>query len=105
MATRREEEALYIAARLRVYFKDGYWSVPSSRKGNPPYKVHLSPDGHTCTCDDYTLRRADCKHILAAILVAAREGGPDAPEAPDIDSVPAPKKPTYKQDWPNYNAA
>jgi transposase len=97
----RELKGLEIAARARIDFKDGAWSVPS-QSGSGTYKVILKPGESTCTCDDFTLRQQPCKHIHAARIVRERDGGPTAP-AIDTDKVP--KRPTYKQDWPKYDAA
>ena len=97
----RELKALEIAARVRLTFRDGHWLVPS-QTSSTSYQVHLNPDGATCTCDDWQLRREDCKHIIAAKLVAEREGRGRAPE---IGTDAEPVKPTYKQNWPAYNQA
>jgi transposase len=88
----RELKALEIAARARVTFEDGAWRVPS-QSGHGAYRVTLGP-APQCACDDFQLRQQPCKHILAARLVAAREGG---------ERVPT--RPTYRQDWPRYNEA
>jgi hypothetical protein len=61
-------KALDIAARQRLRFQDGTWLVPSQTT-NRCYHVMLSPGGNRCTCDDFTLRGCDCKHILAAQFV------------------------------------
>src|SRR5262249_44259367 len=53
-------------------------------------------------CDDYALRRDQCKHILAVRIVLERDCGGSAP-AIDTDVLPARK--TYKQNWPAYNEA
>jgi transposase len=97
----RELKALEIAARVRLTFKDGAWVVPS-QSGQGSYQVFLKPDGASCTCEDWTVRRLDCKHILAARLVAEREG---RGTAPSIDTDTLPVKKTYKQEWSAYNEA
>ena len=57
----------------------------------------------SCECEDFQLRAKPCKHILAAKLVEEREG---KRQAPPIDTdAPAPKRPTYKQNWKAYNEA
>jgi transposase len=56
----------------------------------------------SCTCDDFQLRQQPCKHVIAARLVQERDHGGQAPK---IDTDSAPKRPTYKQDWPAYNLA
>jgi transposase len=56
----------------------------------------------SCTCPDFELRRQPCKHVIAARLVAERDGGPSAPPM-EVDEVP--RRPTYKQDWAKYDLA
>jgi transposase len=97
----RALKALEIAARVRLTYSDGAWSVPS-QSGGSPYRVVLSTANPTCTCDDFTLRGPPCKHILAAQLVQQRDHGGQAPTL-DVDSPP--KKKTYAQVWPAYNLA
>jgi transposase len=95
----RELKALELAARSRIVFHLGRWLVPSQTTGKT-YGVSLSPP--SCTCEDFELRGEPCKHVIAARLVAERDGGESAPPM-DTDAIP--KRPTYKQDWPKYNAA
>src|SRR5260370_38899370 len=97
----RQLKALEIAARLRLNYVNGAWHVPS-QSGRDTYRVVLSEDGHRCSCQDWTLPRADGKHIIAAQLVAQRDGIGDRP-ALDTDRVP--KRPTYPQNWSVYNLA
>src|SRR5258708_3237994 len=97
----RELKALEIAARMRLTFDNGTWTVPS-QTSNVSYWVQFTPDGGTCTCEDWQLCRQDCKHIIASRLVAQRDGGPAAPA---IDTEVVPKKKTYRQNWPAYNEA
>jgi transposase len=96
----RELKALEIAARNPIPFDGKAWLVPSQTDGQK-YHVTLDPVA-SCPCDDFLLRRKPCKHILAARLVCARDhnGKP-----PVIATDAAPKKPTYRQDWPAYNEA
>jgi transposase len=95
----RELKALELAARCRIEYREGAWIVPS-QSGGGTYRVTLAPV--SCTCDDFALTGRPCKHIIAARLVCAREGGQ---EAPPINTDTVPKKPTYKQDWPKYDRA
>jgi len=97
----RELKALEIAARMRLTNDNGIWTVPS-QSGHGPYQVKFLPEGATCTCDDWTTRRQDCKHIIAVRLVAERDG---ISTAPVIDTDTVPKRRTYKQDWPKYREA
>jgi transposase len=97
----RELKALEIAARSKVIFADGVWLVPSQTTGA---KYHVTLDPPTCNCEDAQLRGTigPCKHVIAARLVCARDGGGKGPEIV-VDKVP--KRKTYKQDWPAYNKA
>ena len=101
----RELKALELAARARIVFHLGRWLVPSQGSGKV-YSVSLSPPA--CTCEDFALRNsqggepAPCKHVIAARLVAERDGGEPAPVVVDED---VPKRKTYKQDWPAYDRA
>jgi transposase len=97
----RELKALEIAARAKVAFNGEAWSVPSQTSPSASYRVLLVPAA-CCTCDDFQLTNKPCKHIIAARLVRERDGIEDAPP---IDTNSIPKKPTYRQDWPAYNAA
>lgn len=97
----RELKALELAAKARITFADGAWVVPSQTSPGTSYRVTIG-DAPSCTCDDWQLRRQDCKHLLAAKIVAARDG---KGKAPDIVTDAVPVKPTYKQNWPLYNEA
>jgi transposase len=97
----RELKGLELAARARITFADGAWSVPS-QTGNGKYRVILAPGASTCTCDDFGLTSKPCKHIHAARLVRERDHGG---QAPAIDTDKVPKRPTYPQAWSAYNLA
>jgi transposase len=97
----RELKALEIAARSKLVFDGKAWSVPSQSSPSGSYRVLLTPTV-SCTCEYFQLTNRPCKHIIAARLVRERDGIEDAPLI-DTDSVP--KKPTYPQVWPAYNAA
>lgn len=96
----RELKALELAARSKITFFCGTWLVPS-QSGNGTYKVTLG-DSASCTCPDFELRQKACKHVIAARLVAERDGGESAP---NIDTTTAPKKVSGKQNWSAYNEA
>jgi transposase len=100
MMDMRELKALEIAARSKITFANGFWSVPSQSNG-AKYRVTIGAE-FSCECEDYQLRRKPCKHIIAARLVCERDHGG---KAPAIDTAEVPKKPTYKQNWPAYNLA
>jgi uncharacterized Zn finger protein len=99
----RQQRGQQIAATCVVVPKDGYWLVPSL-SGNGRYKVRLDPAPATCECKDFETRGKPCKHI-AAVLAVIEQGEDGAKALPSRAAIPAIKRPTYKQDWPAYNAA
>ena len=62
-----------------------------------------------CTCKDYANREQPCKHVHAVLYVIERESHPDGTESVTETLTIAKRtvapRPTYKQDWPAYNAA
>src|SRR5947209_12781708 len=93
----RELKALELAARAKLILgDDGVWSVPSQSTGGT-YRVVTWPGAESCQCEDFQLRQAPCKHVIAARLVEEREG---RKQAPPIDTDTPPAKKTYKQNWP-----
>ena len=87
----------------RISFRDGSWHV-HSQSTNRFYKVNPSPTAPACECEDFALRGKPCKHIMAVRLLLERQlkGEPN----PEATAIPARKpRPTYTQDWVNYNAA
>jgi transposase len=97
----RELQGMEIAARLQVVFAEGAWRVPSLSTAGKIYRVTLG-DRMACDCDDFQLRRKACKHVLAAQIVCAREHGGTPPPIL-VDAVPV--RPSYPQNWPQYNLA
>ncbi|MBO0697013.1 MAG: SWIM zinc finger family protein [Zavarzinella sp.] len=95
----RELKALELAARAKIVFHLGRWLVPSQTTGKA-YPLTLDPP--TCQCEDFQLRQQPCKHVIAARLVAERDGGESAPP---FDTDVEPKRPTYRQNWPAYTLA
>lgn len=102
----RERRGSEIAARLRIERKGDTWIVPS-QGGNGKYTVDLSGGNPTCTCPDHELRGNVCKHIFAVLLrLREQQQQPDEPQDPGPPSLPErQKRPTYRQNWPAYNAA
>ncbi len=99
----RELKALELAARARITFANGIWSVPSQTSPSTCYRVMLEPE-ISCECEDWLLRREACKHVLAAQLVSERR--PSVAVGPALDTDKVPKKPTYQQaDWAVYKMA
>ena len=98
----RKNRGLAIAA-LAVIEKNllGY-RVPS-QSGNGAYIVNLDDyDEPICSCPDYEMRLAPCKHVYAAIYSQQRQT-----PAPAIGGLGGTKAVgvTYPQNWPAYNAA
>jgi transposase len=97
----RAIKALEVTGDDRITFKNGVWSVPSQTRPSVRYEVNPSLANPSCTCRDFELRGKPCKHIEALRLLLDRQiKGEPVPEAP-----PRPPRPTYKQKWPEYNAA
>ena len=110
-AEARRHRGLAIAAVTRIVPKDGYWIVPS-QAGTGSYRVHLDPPDPTvpqCTCKDFETRGEPCKHVFAVRFSIDPETRPEPPAiSPEPDAVTRQTKaprPTYKQDWPAYNAS
>jgi transposase len=99
----RELKGLEIAARCKITFDGVHWIVPSQTTSGDKYKIKLTPEGDSCTCDDFGLTAKPCKHVHAARIVRQRDHGGE--KAPIIDTDVVPKRPTYKQDWSSYNLA
>ena len=99
----RQVKAVEVTGDSRITFKNGVWTVPSQTNGSVRYTVNPSQASPSCTCDDFQLRGAVrvCKHIEAVRLLLDRQiKGEPVPVAP-----PRPTRQTYKQQWPEYNAA
>lgn len=94
----RQERGRLLSIDKRIKHVEGaIWFVPSQTEGGKGYLVNLL--AVTCTCDDYELRRSKCKHQWAVELHRAALAGAAPVEAVKV------KRPTYRQDWPKYNAA
>jgi len=101
--------------------KDNRYRVPS-QTGAFQYLVSIDPKKGPewrCDCKDYETRQKPCKHIYAVEFVIEREKNAGSPtpavatkakaltegEKTSLSEQASPKRPTYKQDWPAYNAA
>jgi hypothetical protein len=107
----RQQKALAIAAKNKLTKKGDTWIVPS-QSGNDHYKVNnTDPDWPTCTCPDFELRHARCKHIYAVEIVIEREQSVTQTIDGDVttttvtETVKVTKRVTYKQEWSAYNQA
>ncbi len=103
----RQQKALVIAAKNKLTKKGDTWLVPS-QSGDETYKVNnTDPDWPTCTCIDFELRRARCKHIYAVEIVIERERKVTKTVSGDttITTVTETVKLRYKQVWKAYTSA
>jgi transposase len=99
----RDVKALELTGNTRISYVSGSWLVPS-QSANVRYRVNPSASTPECSCEDFQLRGAACKHILAVRQLLERQlrGEPH----PDPATIPMhPPRPTYKQDWVAYNLA
>src|ERR1043165_6687466 len=74
----------------------GVWIVPSQ---SSPKKYTVNLHIQTCTCADFEAHRVKCKHIYAVEYSLQHDNGMALPES---EKRP---KPTYKQEWHEYNLA
>lgn len=76
------------------------WLVPSQSQNSGGYVVDIEKG--TCTCPDHELRgeTVTCKHRWAVEFARHHVTAPDG-STTVIDTM----RVTYRQDWPNYNAA
>lgn len=96
----REQKGKEIASLLKIVQQGNTWVVPS-QSGKGKYTVDMVEKVPHCTCPDYELRGLKCKHIYAVEFTVKQELDSEQEAAP----VTKTKRPTYKQDWPAYNAA
>lgn len=100
LSTTREERGRQIATRGGIRQVGTHFAVPSQSPGAdaPTYLVDLVDE--TCTCLDYELRRARCKHQEAVLFWLAWES-----TVTDDGTVTPPPRKTYRQNWRAYNEA
>ena len=92
----RELKGLHIAAAGSIQQKGDTWLVPSAH-GSKIYTVRFTPQIQSCTCLDYETTRQKCKHVYAVAQMLARQ--------PVLEPLPPVQRPTYKQEWREYNLA
>lgn len=101
----REEKGRDIAQRFQIKRQGDLYLVPS-QSGRGKYKV----DGavRRCSCPDFEIRQAKCKHIYAVETTIRRdkitvtENGKTTITETETIKV---KRKTYRQEWPAYNKA
>jgi transposase len=98
----REAKAIELADRGRVIRNGDRWLV-FSLNSSERYEVTLKP--LSCTCANFETTHEACKHALAARISLSREDCDFRTEAKPEHPPVAWPRPTYKQDWPNYDLA
>src|SRR5207249_3180866 len=90
LPTLRDAKGSELADRGRVLQEKDGWAV-FSLNGPDKYRVVLA-ERSTCSCADWELRQADCKHILAVKLTINRQAsGIDFPVVTDAPPIKFPK--------------
>jgi hypothetical protein len=100
----RQQKGLQLAERGTIRSEGTHWIVPSQTRSSN-YTVNVAGEAGQpphCTCQDFELTGYKCKHIYAVEFTIQRQAQPDQPLPP---TACKPKRPTYRQDWPAYNAA
>src|SRR5437764_3841420 len=104
----REIKGQDIANRFKIIQQGNLYLVPS-QSGKGKYKVNQ--EQQTCSCPDFEIRHAKCKHIYAVELTVRRERKTVTESKVDgttkttvTETVKVVRK-TYKQEWPAYNKA
>lgn len=98
----RQYKAKQLVGTGKITRGNGYYLVPS-QSGNARHRVVLSGLFPSCSCSDFELTGAECKHILAARAFAAEKAtGYPAETADPAERLPRPPRP---RDWATYNRA
>jgi len=97
----REQKGLMIAATKRIHRKGAEFLVPAaSRTG----KYTVNATAKTCSCPDYEIRQAPCKHIHAVSFYLQRQVE-TRPDGTTVVTEMKAVKVTYSQPWQAYNTA
>ncbi len=106
----RKEKGIEIATKFNLSQQENKtWMVPS-QSGRGKYMVNVDAKPPNCTCPDFEINQAKCKHIFAVEITLQKQQGPN--QAVNAKTVKAEKlsqskkaKPTYSQKWTEYNQA
>lgn len=99
----REQKGLALSSDKRIRNVNGpTWAVPSQSDSAGAYFVDVAAG--TCTCPDFELRRAKCKHVFAVEFVRTVETHADG-SATITESVKVTRKTYVQASWPAYNRA
>ena len=99
----RQQKGIAIATKATIK-RDGNLYLVPSQAGHGKYKVNA--DEQTCSCPDFEIRHAKCKHIYAVehsiekTKTTVTENG----KTTVTETVKVTRK-TYRQEWPAYNKA
>jgi hypothetical protein len=97
----REQKGRILAQDKRINRVAGVsWNVPSQNNARG-YVVNTLAG--TCSCPDFELRRTKCKHQWAVEFTRTVQTEADGSQV--VTETMKVTRKTYKQDWPNYNAA
>jgi transposase len=99
----RERLGLEIATKAKLICHGERWFVPSQSGRGNCYEVKPDLSSPQCTCQDFELRQARCKHIFAVEYTIHPEYRKDIENKALTETTTAKK--TYGQEWPAYNAA
>jgi transposase len=104
----REAKGRDIADRFKIVQQGNLYLVPS-QSGRGKYKVDAQ--AQRCSCPDFEIRHAKCKHLFAVEISIKRETKTTTTTKPNgqtttttTETVKVVRK-TYKQEWPAYNKA
>lgn len=98
----RQERGLILAKNKGIRHVAGpTWVVPSQSNEQAAYLVNVEEG--TCSCPDFELRRARCKHYFAVEIRRSVETAADGTTV-TTEEVKVTRK-TYSQPWAAYNAA
>ena len=104
----REQKGRDIASRFHIKRQGNLYLVPS-QSGSGKYKV--DPVAQHCSCPDFEIRQAKCKHIYAVEIRIRREKKTTTQTTADGQTITTStetvkiKRKTYRQEWPAYNKA
>ena len=96
MMQTRQLKGLEIAASQEIIHEGNVWIVPSQSSSK---RYTVDPFTQTCTCPDHESHGLKCKHLHAVEHLLQGAGVAQLPE------TPTKRKPTYKQEWHEYNLA
>src|SRR5438309_10483717 len=102
----RQQRGVQIAAFCKIERKGSVWMVAAQSKVGK-YVVSPNEQNPVCSCPDFEKRGQPCKHVFAVRIVEKREQNEhgDMVCVNVVTVTEKISKPTYRQDWPNYNAA